>query len=664
MNRAYSILDIKGVTEGDSYWTVKGIATTPEPDRVGDVVEPLGIQFRNPMPLLWQHDATKPVGTVNFDRPTKSGVTFTAQMPKLTEPGALKDRIDEARQSVQHGLVGGVSIGFRSLPGGAEMLKDNSGIRFTNTEVMELSLVTIPAQAAATISQIKSADAPSLLAALGNEKQTPGPGVSGPTRKDATPELRQKGRPMNLSTNEQIAAYEARRAAQVAQMNDITKAAAARGETKSADEREQFDTIVSEIGAIDAELKDLRVLERMNIASATPVDGGSTKAAIATRDRVPVQIKHNEKLAPGIELVRLGLAMAQSKKEHKPVSEVMAARYPNSERLNQIAKSGLIENVLIPMSKAAVNAGTTQDPTWAAPLVAYNTFAGDFVNYLRPMTLVGRLPGLRQVPFNTHINGQTSGGVGYWVGEGAPKPLTKFDYNRVYIPFTKVAGITVISDELARFSTPAAEAMVRDGLRDALVERMDIDFIDPAHAAVANVSPASMLNGVTAITPSGTNYASFITDLERLWSPALSANMPTQSAVYVMDSLTALRVSNIRTQLGEMAYPTMSLTGGSLGGVPVVVSNYVPHNTAGGIIALLFTSEIWLADDGDVTVDISNEASLQMMDNPTVSTNPATPTPMVSMFQTDSTAIRAHRFVYWAKRRTLAASYLSGANYS
>ena len=671
MDRAYSLLTIKDMTEGDAFWTVRGIATTPEPDRVGDVVEPLGITFRNPLPLLWQHDATKPVGTVAFDKPTKAGITFRAQLPKVAEPGALKDRIDEARQSVQHGLVAGVSIGFRTLPGGYELTDSVPGIRFTKTEVMELSLVTIPANASATINSIKSADAPSLQAALGREQQSL-PGVSGSTARKSSAPLRPKGSTMKLSTTEQIAAYEARRGAQVARMNDIAKSAAERGETKNDEEKDEFDGLVSEIKSIDAELTDLRTLEKMNLTTAVPVDGTTAKAAAASRDRVPVQLKHNEALGPGIELVRLGLAMAQSRKEHKPLAEVMSRRYPNSERLNGIAKSGLVENLLQPMhkgeisavQKATVNAGTTQDATWAGPLLAYNTFAGDFITYLRPQTLVGRLPGLRAVPFNTHINGQTSGGTGYWVGEGAPKPLTKFDYTRIYIPFTKVAGITVISDELVRFSTPSAEAMVRDGLRDALVERMDVDFIDPAHAAVANVSPASMLNGLTPLTPSGSTYATFVADIVRLWSTPLAANMPVQSAVYVMDSLTALRIANMRTQLGEMAYPDMSLAGGTLGGVPVVVSNYVPHNTAGGIIALLFTSEIYLADDGDVTVDASNEASLQMIDNPTNNSATGTPQTLVSMFQTDSTAIRAHRFVYWAKRRALAASYISGTAYA
>ena len=47
---AYSILDIKQVDEDQRM--IRGVATTPEPDRAGDIVEPLGIKFRNPIPLL------------------------------------------------------------------------------------------------------------------------------------------------------------------------------------------------------------------------------------------------------------------------------------------------------------------------------------------------------------------------------------------------------------------------------------------------------------------------------------------------------------------------------------------------------------------------------------------------------------------------------------
>jgi HK97 family phage prohead protease len=154
MNRAYSVLDIKSVDAEKR--VIRGVATTPTPDRMGDIVEPLGVEFKNPMPLLWQHQADKPVGTVKFDKPTKNGITFEARLAQIDEPGTLKDRIDEAWQSVKAGLVGAVSIGFRALE--YAFIEGTGGIRFEKSEVMELSLVTIPANADATISQIKSID--------------------------------------------------------------------------------------------------------------------------------------------------------------------------------------------------------------------------------------------------------------------------------------------------------------------------------------------------------------------------------------------------------------------------------------------------------------------------------------------------------------------------
>jgi HK97 family phage prohead protease len=164
MNRAYSILTVKAVEEDQRI--IRGVATTPEPDRTGDIIDPLGVQFKNPMPMLWQHDSRKPVGTVKFDKPTKNGITFEAQLPSITEPGILKDRIDEAWQSVKAGLVSAVSIGFRELEWA--WIEAGNGIRYIKTEVLELSLVTIPANSEAVITTIKSFDA-AALAATGKE---------------------------------------------------------------------------------------------------------------------------------------------------------------------------------------------------------------------------------------------------------------------------------------------------------------------------------------------------------------------------------------------------------------------------------------------------------------------------------------------------------------
>lgn len=169
LSRAYSVLNVKAVEEDQRI--IRGVATTPTPDRMGDIVEPLGVEFRNPLPLLWQHQATKPVGTVTFEKPTDSGITFEARIEKTDEPGTLKERLDEAWLSVKMGLVRAVSIGFRSLEEAFD--REKGGWHYLRTEVVELSLVTIPANADATITLVKQFDIGAPQAADRNLWQDP-----------------------------------------------------------------------------------------------------------------------------------------------------------------------------------------------------------------------------------------------------------------------------------------------------------------------------------------------------------------------------------------------------------------------------------------------------------------------------------------------------------
>jgi hypothetical protein len=85
MNRAYSVLEIKSL---DSERRVfRGIATTPTPDRVGDIIDHKGMRFKNPLPLLWQHKHDAPIGRVTFEQPTAKGTPFEAEIPVIDEPG-------------------------------------------------------------------------------------------------------------------------------------------------------------------------------------------------------------------------------------------------------------------------------------------------------------------------------------------------------------------------------------------------------------------------------------------------------------------------------------------------------------------------------------------------------------------------------------------------
>lgn len=151
MNRAYGVLQIKGID--DEKRAIEGIATTPSVDRMGDVVDPKGAVFKLPIPLLWQHDATKPVGEVYGAKSTDDGISVKTRIFKAEVSEELMRRLDEAWESVKLGLVRGFSIGFKPIE--SEQMQGFS-TRFKQWEWLELSLVTVPANADATIQVVRS----------------------------------------------------------------------------------------------------------------------------------------------------------------------------------------------------------------------------------------------------------------------------------------------------------------------------------------------------------------------------------------------------------------------------------------------------------------------------------------------------------------------------
>jgi len=161
MDRAYSLMEVRALSDEERTFT--GWATTPATDRMGDVIDPMGAKFKNPLPLLHQHDSERPIGTVKFHKATAEGIEFEAKIPVISEPGPLKDRVDTAWGEIKAGLVRAVSIGFRPLKDGYEVMKDG-GWFFKAIEVLELSAVTIPANHQALITTIKSFDDAALAA--------------------------------------------------------------------------------------------------------------------------------------------------------------------------------------------------------------------------------------------------------------------------------------------------------------------------------------------------------------------------------------------------------------------------------------------------------------------------------------------------------------------
>jgi HK97 family phage major capsid protein len=308
--------------------------------------------------------------------------------------------------------------------------------------------------------------------------------------------------------------------------------------------------------------------------------------------------------------------------------------------------------------KTAVAAGTTSDTTWAGPLVQYQDMQSEFIELLRPQTILGRLDQLRRVPFNVRLPRQSSGASSQFVGEGLPAPVNKPAFDNVTLPWAKASTIVVISAELSRMSNPAAEGIVRQDLLDGCAQYLDKRLVDPAYAGVANVSPASLTNGVVPTQATGATLAAVDADVRAVMTTFANAEHNLAAGVWIMSASLAIRLSLMRTTMDNPAFPGLSIKGGEFYGLPVIVSN---NNTGSGspgdqFLILVDQREVLLADDGQMLIDVSTEASVQMNDAPSAGAQS-----LVSLWQNGLLGVKVDRWIYWTKRRSTAVQFIDAA---
>jgi uncharacterized protein len=99
--------------------------------------------------MLWTHDQADVIG--RWDSMTEDGTGLKVE-------GHLDMNVAKAREALsllKGGAVSGLSIGFRTAPGGSK--HDGKGIRtLTDVDLVEVSLVAIPANRRARVTDVKS----------------------------------------------------------------------------------------------------------------------------------------------------------------------------------------------------------------------------------------------------------------------------------------------------------------------------------------------------------------------------------------------------------------------------------------------------------------------------------------------------------------------------
>jgi hypothetical protein len=309
-----------------------------------------------------------------------------------------------------------------------------------------------------------------------------------------------------------------------------------------------------------------------------------------------------EMRAGALSFTRWAMALAQERGRPVEAARLFEARWPRSKHGEMVRK-------------AAVLPGSTTG--WGQPLLELQPLASAFVSYLAPRTIIGRLQGMRVVPFNVKIPRATSSAAVEWIGQSHVKPASAVSYESIQFTVAKVAGLVVVSTELLRSSDPAVEGVIRDDLVNAAAGFLDRQFLDPDVTEVADVSPGSVTSTATTIASGGSTAAQVEADIAELIG-SVAANSNLANPYLIAKPTVAAYLASLRTTGGQAVFPNAGVAGGSIMGIPLLTSINVPSSgdsPDSHLVVALDASEIFYADNG-ARVSVSEHTSVQMTTTP------------------------------------------------
>ena len=298
------------------------------------------------------------------------------------------------------------------------------------------------------------------------------------------------------------------------------------------------------------------------------------------------------------------------------------------------ATAAIKKELDILQGKSAVSPGTSGG--WGSPLIGVSALADGFVKIARSASVIGKIPGVRTVPFGTKCPTEVTPAVYHWVGETKVKPISAMAFaDNIFLQVYKATGVIVLSREFVKLAVPGTERSLRDTLVAGLVSFQDVSFLSPTSTEIVGVRPASITAGLTPIAPTG----NLQTDVASLLTAFFTARPgATENTVLIAGASKAAQIKSWNS-------------GGGVG-LPVIVSE-----AAGQTVIVVDGSGIFVADEG-VEIKISDTTSVQMSDTPD---DPVLSTSVsVSLFQINAVAYRTERVLNF-KAAPTSVAYLAAA---
>ncbi|ORE97468.1 phage capsid and scaffold protein [Aurantimonas sp. 22II-16-19i] len=284
------------------------------------------------------------------------------------------------------------------------------------------------------------------------------------------------------------------------------------------------------------------------------------------------------------------------------------------------------DRALALISKATVTAATTDDAAGSGNLSgAPSSTSRAFLASLQNRSFLMRMAedrALRPIPNNTQIAISSVGFAGFDVSEGRAVPVSKLQIGKEETELRKAMALIVASNELARAMSSEGQALFNRELAAAVADAID-------GSTVAELVDS----GTPSFVSSGNDATSAAADLRAL---VMSVSNEGDSKPYFIFGTTAAKAAATLYEAGQFVFPAMSSRGGEVLNAPALVSSSIAADSV-----MLIDGNGIGATIGEVEIDFSEAAAIEMVDSTSGSSVNPTAVQLVSMFQNHSTCLRA-----------------------
>jgi HK97 family phage prohead protease len=627
-------------------------------DRMGDVIDPSGWRLdnfhKNPI-ALFSHDPLLPIGKWH-DVGVRDG-QLTGRLELMPAETYLQRQLQTA---VTAGVLRAVSVGFHSDK--FEPLGKSGGLRFTEAELVECSLVSVPANPNALAIAKSLGISPQtqqLIFGVSAGDDQPPPsrahGVSA-TRKDSNRKFHQ------------MTTYSDRIEHAQQEVNGLQDQLASLPDVEDVQKVSDLTQRIGEVkGKIFAWVEAEKALGNEAAAITVPKERITvykpTEQLPSSAPKAWAQPKRKE-TPPEEHILRHFAATTLAYVERCPIDVALAKLY-GSYGDYEVTK-GIVEW----RTRAATAPATTTTAGWAAELAVtgqgewFNAvMAGSIFDPVSASAMSITLGRYAQISMPTRAATPTI--AGSFVQEGSPIPVRQAAFTPVTLGLKKMAVITSYTREIAEHSTPQIETILRQLIMDDTGVAVDTVFID--NVAVSAIRPAGIRNGVAGLTPTtGGGFNALVGDLKALAGALAGVNALGNNArpVWIMNPVQALSIGLTQNAGGFFPFQT-EINANRLLGYPVVTSSTVPAT----MVILINAADLMVVQGDTPRFDISDQATLHFEDTtPLQITTGAqgsavAATPVRSMFQTDSLALRMILPMNWAMRRTGSVAWVTGVTW-